>query len=307
MNLPYSLEQSSNYSAHQRPAGEKASAKLSQEQKGPRLNRYYETLKPYYKLKEPIADDKTLVFESRFESANLRKVVKINDFEYDLYLKNDYGTNGFTQWFFFRVMNTRKDKTYRINIVNYMKPDSNYNQGMRPLIYSVKDAEENQIGWQREGQNISYYQGARRKKQYNQQGSGVLGSVTSASTATSIPGGGPPASTSGYGPVYYALSFEIQFKCKYYRLYLSFLRCLTLNAVTRHATRMWACPPLHARLCDTIVAAQTTMTPYFSPTATLSPTAISAPLSTRYALSRTKTRYERPCSASRSPATTMTC
>ena len=69
--------------------------------KGPRLNRYYENLKPYYKVKE--GDDKTLVFESRFESANLRKAVKISDFEYDLYLKNDYGTNGFTQWYFFRV------------------------------------------------------------------------------------------------------------------------------------------------------------------------------------------------------------
>ena len=60
------------------------------------MNRYYENLKPYYKLKEPTSEDKTLVFESRFESANLRKVVKISDFEYDLFLKNDYGTSGFT-------------------------------------------------------------------------------------------------------------------------------------------------------------------------------------------------------------------
>ena len=101
MNLPYSLEQSSNYSARVPPPGEKSNAKNS-ENKGPRLNRYYENLKPYYKLKDP-KEDKTLIFESRFESANLRKVVKISDTEYDLYLKNDYGTNGFTQWYFFRV------------------------------------------------------------------------------------------------------------------------------------------------------------------------------------------------------------
>jgi hypothetical protein len=44
-----------------------------------------------------------LIFESRFESGNLRKVVKVNDYEYDLYLKNDYGTIGFTQWYYFRV------------------------------------------------------------------------------------------------------------------------------------------------------------------------------------------------------------
>ena len=38
-----------------------------------------------------------------------------------------------------------------------MKPDSSYNQGMKPLTYSVKDAEKNGIGWQREGMNIAYY------------------------------------------------------------------------------------------------------------------------------------------------------
>jgi len=125
------------------------------DQRGPRLNRYYENLKPYYKLKNE--KDETLIFESRFESANLRKAVKISDTEYDLYLKNDYGTNGYTQWYYFRVMNTKKDTTYRFNLVNFMKPDSNYNHGMRPLIYSVKEAEANGIGWQRDGTNIAYY------------------------------------------------------------------------------------------------------------------------------------------------------
>jgi len=48
-----------------------------------------------------------------------------------------------------------------------MKPDSNYNQGMKPLIYSVKEAEETRIGWQRDGFNIAYYQGARKKRAYN--------------------------------------------------------------------------------------------------------------------------------------------
>ena len=83
---------------------------------------------------------------------------------------------------------------------------------MKPLIYSVKEAEESRIGWQRDGINIAYYQGARKKKAYQHQGSGVIGSVNSASTATSIPGG--PTVTSGYGPVFYALTFEIIFKRK---------------------------------------------------------------------------------------------
>lgn len=152
MNLPYSLEQPNSYSTKPVVSGEKN----SEVRKGPRLNRYYETLKPYYKLKNT-ATDSTLVFESRFESGNLRRAVKISDTEYDLYLKNDYGTNGYTQWFYYSVANTRKDKTYRFNIVNLMKPDSNYNMGMKPLIYSVKEAEKNHMGWSRDGFNISYY------------------------------------------------------------------------------------------------------------------------------------------------------
>jgi hypothetical protein len=88
----------------------------------------------------------------------------VTDNEYDLFLKNDYGTNGNTQWYFFKVQNTRKGKTYRFNIVNLMKPDSNYNQGLKPLFYSCKDAEENKIGWYRDGFNIAYYRSSRKKK-----------------------------------------------------------------------------------------------------------------------------------------------
>jgi len=144
----------------------------------------------------------------------LRKAVKINDSEYDLYLKNDYGTNGFTQWFFFRVQNTRKDKVYRFNIVNFMKPDSNYNQGMKPLVYSVKEAAENSMGWTRDGFNIAYYQGARKRRNFAYGGSSSgIGSLNTASTATSsFNGVGAAANCNGYGPVYYALTFEVMFK-----------------------------------------------------------------------------------------------
>ena len=60
----------------------------------------------FYKLKGP--DDKTLIFESRFESGNLLAAVKISDNEYDLILQNDINTNGHTQWFFYRIQNNRK-------------------------------------------------------------------------------------------------------------------------------------------------------------------------------------------------------
>jgi cytosolic carboxypeptidase protein 2/3 len=81
-----------------------------------------------------------------------------------LYLKNDYGTNGFTQWYYFKVHNTRRDLPYRFNIVNLMKPESTYTLGMKPLVYSVKDAEKNGLGWQREGANIAYYQNAKKRR-----------------------------------------------------------------------------------------------------------------------------------------------
>lgn len=41
-------------------------------------------------------DDYTLVFESRFESGNLRRAIQVYEFEYDLILKPDYNTRGYT-------------------------------------------------------------------------------------------------------------------------------------------------------------------------------------------------------------------
>lgn len=44
-----------------------------------------------------------------------------------------------------------------MHIVNYMKPESTYSKGMRPLTYSVKDAEYTKMGWTRDCFNIAYY------------------------------------------------------------------------------------------------------------------------------------------------------
>ena len=44
-----------------------------------------------------------LLFESRFESGNLRRAVHVNGNEYDLLLNWDHGTRGHTQWFLFAV------------------------------------------------------------------------------------------------------------------------------------------------------------------------------------------------------------
>ena len=72
-NLPYQLEYPSGliYNGDATSGGK-------YDRRMPRLNRYYEKLKPYYKVKEEnFASDKTLIFESRFESGNLRKAIKV--------------------------------------------------------------------------------------------------------------------------------------------------------------------------------------------------------------------------------------
>ena len=123
--------------------------------------RYYDRLSQYYNLKSN--SDVTLVFESRFESGNLHRATQIGEFEYDLELKFDYGAPAqLSQWFFFRVANTRKNIVYKFNIINLIKPDSLYNHGMKPLIYSKKEAELKKNGWHRSGHEIKYYPSKKR-------------------------------------------------------------------------------------------------------------------------------------------------
>ncbi|XP_047451247.1 cytosolic carboxypeptidase 2 isoform X2 [Mugil cephalus] len=101
--------------------------------------------------------DFTLEFESRFESGNLQKAVQVGVYEYELTLRTDMYTAKHTQWFYFRVRNMKAGVTYRFTIINLMKSSSLYSQGMRPLLYSERAAEENGVGWRRTGSNIRYY------------------------------------------------------------------------------------------------------------------------------------------------------
>ena len=56
----------------------------------------------------------------------------------------------------FQVQNMRSDLTYRFSIVNFSKPDSLYNYGMKPVLYSQIEAERHFVGWSRVGSNIRY-------------------------------------------------------------------------------------------------------------------------------------------------------
>nr|XP_020469450.1 cytosolic carboxypeptidase 2 [Monopterus albus] len=100
--------------------------------------------------------DSTLEFESRFESGNLQKAVQVGVYDYELSLHTDMYTRKYTQWFYFRVRNMKAGVNYRFTIINLMKSNSLYSQGMRPLLYSERAASEKRVGWQRSGSNIKY-------------------------------------------------------------------------------------------------------------------------------------------------------
>jgi len=111
----------------------------------------------------------TLQFESRYESANLRRAIYVGDNEYDLILKVDINTKGNTQWYYFSVTNMQPGVLYKFNVINLLKPDSQYNYGMQPVVYSDRNAADNGIGWIRDGSDICYYQNhhSRGKKEGN--------------------------------------------------------------------------------------------------------------------------------------------
>lgn len=78
-------------------------------------------------------------------------------------LSNDINTKGHTQWFFYRVANTRKGLTVKFNLLNHTKPDSLFNFGMKVLVYSEQLNKAEGVGWHRDGQDIAYYQNSYKK------------------------------------------------------------------------------------------------------------------------------------------------
>lgn len=78
-------------------------------------------------------EDKTLIFDSLFESGNLDMVYQQNALEYDLYMRVDTNTKGVQQWFYFSVEQPAffQNKTVRFNVMNFTKPYSLHQHGMR--------------------------------------------------------------------------------------------------------------------------------------------------------------------------------
>jgi len=114
-----------------------------------------------------VITDSDLIFDSHFESGNLLSATRIvfDDTkmtqkcfqEYDMEIHHDLNSNGYRQWFYFSCSNTCAGKEVKFNLTNFVKTDSLFNNGMRPLMFSTKRSKEG-IGWKRVGKQISYYE-----------------------------------------------------------------------------------------------------------------------------------------------------
>ena len=105
-----------------------------------------------------------LLFESRFECGNLYKAVQATEMEYDLVLSPDVNNGGHIQWYYFSVFGMVPGVRYTFNFINMDKPDSMYNFGMKPLVFSERDAEDDECGWSRKGDDICYFQNFFKRK-----------------------------------------------------------------------------------------------------------------------------------------------
>ncbi|XP_068616800.1 cytosolic carboxypeptidase 1 [Brachionichthys hirsutus] len=104
-----------------------------------------------------VGNGESLKFNSQFESGNLRKAVQVRKYEYDLVLNSDINSNHHHQWFYFEVSGMRVGSTYRFNIINSEKSNSQFNYGMQVLMYSVQEAISGRPCWVRTGTDICYY------------------------------------------------------------------------------------------------------------------------------------------------------
>ncbi|KAK6643666.1 hypothetical protein RUM43_005176 [Polyplax serrata] len=104
-----------------------------------------------------------LVFESRFESGNLRKAIQVGPREYELVLNSDVNSDRHHNWFYFEINNMDNTAPYIFNIVNFEKMNSQFNYGMKPILYSVQEALLGRPGWIRTGTDICYFRNSYQK------------------------------------------------------------------------------------------------------------------------------------------------
>ncbi|XP_004693028.2 PREDICTED: cytosolic carboxypeptidase 4 [Condylura cristata] len=149
-----------------------------------------------------------LRFFSGFESGNLRKAIRVREFEYDLLVNADVNSAHHQQWFYFQVSGMRAAVPYRLNVINCEKPNSQFNYGMQPTLYSVKEALLGRPTWMRAGDDVCYY-----KNHYRQRAAATGGAS---------------------GKCYYTLTFGITFPHSGDVCYLAYHYPYTYSALMTH-------------------------------------------------------------------------
>nr|XP_020819087.1 cytosolic carboxypeptidase 4 [Phascolarctos cinereus] len=148
-----------------------------------------------------------LKFSSGFESGNLRKAIQVREFEYDLLINADVNCVQHQQWFYFKVSGMKAAMPYRFNVINCEKVNSQFNYGMQPTMYSVKEALQGRPHWVRVGYDICYY-----KNHYRQ---------------NSAAAGAP-------GKCHYTLTFSVTFPHNEDVCYLAYHYPYTYTALMAH-------------------------------------------------------------------------
>ncbi|XP_056137454.1 cytosolic carboxypeptidase 1 [Lampris incognitus] len=181
----------------------------------------------------PVINDngESLKFNSKFESGNLRKAVQVRKHEYDLVLNSDINSNHYHQWFYFEVSGMRVGTSYRFNIINCEKSNSQFNYGMQVLMYSVQEAINGRPCWVRTGADICYY-----KNHFSR---------------SSIAAGGQK------GKSYYTMTFTTSFSHKDDVCYFAYHYPYTYSSLKMHLSKLEALrtPHIYLRqdvLCETL-------------------------------------------------------
>ena len=109
-------------------------------------------------IKNNIIDEKrpNIIFDSKFESGNLRMAIKLNSDipnEYDLIMRKDYNCDKNYSWFYFSIKSD-KETDIKFNIINFTKKTIMFDEKnkIRILVYNSNDK------WTRNTFNVQYYQ-----------------------------------------------------------------------------------------------------------------------------------------------------
>ena len=112
----------------------------------------------------PKLKDQKLIFNSTFESGNLDLVLKPWDKDnyYTCFIRPDTNSNGNLHWFYFSISGATNGQKITLNVANFTKYTSLFQQGLKPSIFSWQKYKSSNIGWHRAGEKLTYNKVVRR-------------------------------------------------------------------------------------------------------------------------------------------------